>query len=411
MANLPNTFKVYHCDQTGRRIKEITNWYELGFTHSLGEVGEGKITVPTGGNNVQPYDRIHIYRTQTHPNPSVIAPGQNTIKENFVFGFFVLKIDYETTKSGAFVLSLTGWSIGQYILSSRVVAYREQTASTKKSADYADDIMKDLVRENLGANSVTDYDAVATDLRDLSDYITVDDDFGAGVTVSWEGAWSNLLKELQAIQKASVIGGQEMFFGMEVVSDLRIAFRTRADLWGRNKAAIGNTSNGLVFSQERGNISNGKLSIDHTKEITNVYGLWSGTGEQRNIIEANRENVLGVFSRRESATNASRAETEEMAQLVTYNELMGKRPTIRFEGQIIATPSAPYGFDGWLLGDIVTISYTMDYQANDIFGIVLKDRRYIADVMVRKVTVRVDSNGAENITGDIESVLVRQVGV
>jgi hypothetical protein len=53
----------------------------------------------------------------------------------------------------------------------------------------------------------------------------------------------------------------------------------------------------------------------------------------------------------------------------------------------------------------------MNYEANNIFGIVINDQKYIADVMIRRVNVRVDSNGMENITGDIESVAVRQVGI
>ena len=412
MPASPSTFKAYHCDQTGRRLSEIRNWHELQFTHSLGEVGEGKITVPnTSRNNYQPYDRIHIYRAQAYTNYSVTTGTQSGIKENFVFGFFILRLDYETKDNGIFLLSLSGMGLGQYILSSRVVAYREQTANTKKSADYADDVMKDLVRENLGSSSVTDYDGNSITTRNLAAYITVETDVSAGVLVSWEGAWKSLHEELQGIQKASVIGGEEMFFGIELITDTALVFRTRPTIWGRYKANVGNTPNGLLFSKEQGSLSGGMLTIDHMREANAVYGLWSGTGSQRNIIEADRESVLGVFSRRERAVNVSRAETEEMAELAIYNELMTKRPTIRFSGRIVSTPSTPFGFDGWLLGDIVTISYTMNYEANNIFGIVINDQKYIADVMIRRVNVRVDSNGMENITGDIESVAVRQVGI
>lgn len=412
MPASPSTFKAYHCDQTGRRLSEIRNWHELQFTHSLGEVGEGRIVLPNNSRkNFQPYDRIHIYRTQSYTNTSLFGVGQPTIKENFVFGYFILKIDYQTADNGAFLLSLSGLGLGQFILSSRIVAYREQTANTKKSADYADDVMKDLVRENLGSSSTTDYDGNSITTRNLSAYITIDSDVSGGVLVSWEGAWKSLHEELQAIQKASVIGGEEMFFGLELVTDTALIFRTRASVWGRYKGSAGNTSNGLIFSQEKGNISGGSLTIDHMREANVVYGLWSGTGSQRNIVAAEREDVLGVFSRRERSVNVSRVETEEMADLAVYNELMGKRPTIRFTGRIVATPSTPYGFDGWLLGDIVTIAYTTNYEGNNILGIVTTDKKYIADVMVRRVNVRVDSNGAENITGDIESVAVRQVGI
>jgi hypothetical protein len=239
----------------------------------------------------------------------------------------------------------------------------------------------------------------------------VDSDYSAGVTVTWQGAWKTLLDELQAIQRASVIGGEEMFFGVELVTDTNLVFRTRGGIWGRYKGTAGNPAGGLVFGQKYGNISNGKLTVDHMREANVIYGLWSGTGEQRNIMEAERANITGVFSRRERVVNVSRADTEEMAELAVYNELMKNRPTIRFTGRIVATPSTPFGIDGWLLGDVVTLSYTLNYESNDIFGIVIDNKNYIADVMVRRVNVRVDSNGVENITGDIESVAVRQVGI
>jgi hypothetical protein len=398
------SFTAYYCTPTGKKQKRL--WFkELNFSHSLGCIGEGKIVVPSGKDTFAPYSRVNIYRQEeTLTNNGVFV--LTDVKESLVFSFFILKIQFQTTDEGEYLTSLSGLSVDQFILSSRVTAYREQTANTKKSADYADDVIKDLVRENLTTSSGTDYDGNTITKRTISSYLLVDTDSSSGGLVSWEGAFKNLLEELQSIQRATIASGGEVFFGITYQTDELLLFSTKLERWGRYKP-------GFIFGQEMGNIRGASLTADHTREVNAVYGLWSGTGAQRNIIEADIDDSMNYnpFSRREIAVNVSRAETEEAAELAVYNELKKRRATLKFTGQIMSTFRTPYGASGWMLGDVVTANYVFGFETSEIFGIPVNQKRYVADVMIRRVNVRVDSNGMENITGDIESVAVRQVGV
>lgn len=138
----------------------------------------------------------------------------------------------------------------------------------------------------------------------------------------------------------------------------------------------------LVFSPERGNISNPRYKLDRRKEENVIYTLGEGEGANRDLFVAVTAAASNsIYARRESRYDARQTKKGDTTGLRTegIQESLKQQATIEFEFDLIPNqPGAIYHSD-WELGDIGTFKW----------GDIQQDRRIIG------IDVTLDENGEQ----------------
>ena len=289
------------------------------------------------------------------------------------------------TRNGSGRLTLAGGD-GNDLLRRRIIAEYSGESETLKT-DNADDMMKELVTEALVNNA--DYSGTPTLSRSVSDFLTVEGDETAGVSMTKAFAWRNLLQVLQDIQAQAQTEATSVYFAMVPVSESNFRFETAVNTPGRDRTVTTGT-NPIIFSAEFGNVDAPALTYDYAVEENVVYAGGKGEGTDREVQTASDTDRVNAspLSRREAFHGVTNAETAAAVTSAAEARLTRRRRQIIFDGKLLSTPRTPYGGNGWDLGDKVTVSHA---------GVQF-------DSIIRSVTVRVTGDGRETITGRVENV-------
>src|SRR6266540_3345424 len=190
---------------------------------------------------------------------------------------------------------------GLYLLAGRIVAYAAGSAQALKIGP-ADNVMKAVVRENLGSLAVAE--------RNLSAWLTVDSDVGAGSNVYRTFPRANVLRVLQSLSRASAQGGNQVFFDV-VPENGGLVFRT---FLGQRGADHRHTAaDPVTLSPEFGTLQNVEKAEDHRDEFTVIYTAGQGSGDERMLVtltDADRANA-SPLNRREQFVDARYIPTEQ----------------------------------------------------------------------------------------------------
>jgi len=273
-----------------------------------------------------------------------------------------------------------------YLLSSRVVAYPAGHARADQT-DQADDLMKSLVDENLGANSLTAGGrAVAANVS--STYFSVQADAAAGPSITKGMSYRNVLDVLREIADAARAAGTEVYFGIVPTGESTFEFRTKTGQWGQDRTS--DVANGLTFGPQYGNMGAAELVEDATDEVNYAYGLGQGQGSQRTYSTSADATRTGasLWAIREGKVDARGDATAAGVLDAADAELVKGRPLAYATAELLSVPGSIYGKD-WNFGDRVTLAI---------------DGRQ-ADALVRYVRVSVDERGYETIEPLLESYL------
>jgi len=260
------------------------------------------------------------------------------------------------------------------LLGRRIVAYADGSAQADKSG-YADNVMKAIVRENLGADCVD----VA---RDLSAWgLSVAADESLGPTVDKKCSRRYVLDVLRELAAAAASEGTRTYFALEPTSSTTCVFRTWTGQPGMDRTGV------ILVGLEYGNLVDPVLEYDGMNEKTYVYAGGQGTGAVRNIQAAYDEARIGLsaINRREGWVDASAGDTDDLVAAEASAALQAGRPRRFFGGRLIETPGCVYGRD-WAFGDRVTAVYDGQSYA----------------CLVKAVTVKVTATGGEQISADLE---------
>jgi len=339
------TYEVWLCDQYGRRLTFLDNIISLDIVKVANAVGYGSVTLP---------DNFHPIYSKYINIDSMIefwrSPSQGSGRLESVF--FIRDIVYEEDVKGNDLITLSGPDAND-LLDRRIIAYYAGSSYSDKT-DYADDMMKAIVRENLGSlNTFSD-----RDLTDLN--FTVADDISAAPSITKGFAWRNVLKVLTDIAGASAENGTNLYFDVVPVivssSQIGFQFRTTTNQPGQDRTY--DSDNPVIFSKDWGNLSMPMLRYDYNGEVNYVYGGGQGEGIDRLISEQTDLGRIGlsVWNRREKFADARNEATANGVANSAEEELNAGQPLIRFTGDLLDTPQARYGVD-WFFGDKVEINY------------------------------------------------------
>lgn len=263
------------------------------------------------------------------------------------------------------------------LLSRRIVPYADGSAQATKTAA-ADDMMKAVVRENLGSSAAT-----ARQITGLS----VQSDLGLGPTITQSFQYTNVLSVCQDIADATKDSDDAsvwVYFDIVVKDWLAgtLEFRTFTGQRGASHG-IGSDSP-VVFSDLGGTLVEAEREYDHYDEITYAYGRRQGDPYGTFDGEGGDATRLKTSSlnRREAFVDVPTGFTT-----ITVDELMPTlaegRPRLRFRAKLQDLPGLRYG-QHWGMGDIVAVTagrITNDYRIDSVTVTVENGRETIDAVL------------------------------
>jgi hypothetical protein len=372
---VPGTYEIYLTTDTGLRIALLDNILGLTAARAACAIAPFRLDLPPSFDTslIVPDRQVQVWR----------APEGGRL--SLWRSYFVRKWRYETRGSDQ-SLTISGPDVND-LLRRRIVAFYAASAEASKT-DYADDMMKDIVRE-----SITDSNpgTTAGDRTDWSSYFTIAGDLSHGPTLTKAFAWETLLTSngggvLSAIAKAAKEAGTEVFFDIvpNIVSSTRITFQFRTYT---GQPGADRTGLGAVFDQARGNLEDPFLEYDYTEEITYVYAGGQGEDADRNIqqvSDATRFNA-SAWNRCEAFADARMQATNNGVREAGRALLQEGRPRRRFGGTPVNTAGFRFGRD-WDFGDKVRARY----------------RSVEFDAIVRAVTISLDGDGREKIQARLD---------
>jgi hypothetical protein len=335
----------------GEQLAKLEHLIDWEFVRVANDVGWFTVRASDLDRRLLSVDNLlEFYRTPVGASPVLMGVG------------FLRTWEYQEGEAGAMLVTLSGPDQVD-LLNRRIVAYVEETAMWQKGPDYADDLMKDVVSENMGPTSTDPWYGRGREYPASHFSIAPKEHLGRD-TCQMTIQFRSVLAVLQDManysawpSSADAFVGKPVWFDLDYVGPAQFVFRT----WVPNRGidrTLGTGIAPLVFSREAGNLSTPRLRYEYSEEENIVYGLGQGEGADRMVDPENdvpRER-LSIWNLREGVVPA----TEETDLLGVakraYSEMQAMRPRIVFEGQLVDTPNTRFGVD-WGYGDIVAVRF------------------------------------------------------
>lgn len=290
---------------------------------------------------------------------------------------FVRKYKFSTDDRGMDWLDIGGGD-PNYILTSRIVAYYAGSGYAQLT-DHCDDIMQFIIWYNF-STGVTDT------ARNMPQFIS-GSLLNQAPSHTKGCSWANVLKVLQEVANYSASQGVPLYFEVVpvVTPTAGISFIFRTSIYQLKQDLTANSK--IVFSLERGNLSNPVLEYDYTNEINWVYTGGANQGADRIVHEygVTAEATMTPYARREYFLDARNVSNiTELGELGAecYNK---NKPRLRFGANLLDSEKLVYGVD-WHYGDKVTASY--------------RGQQFVGAILAAKISV--DQEGTEMIETKME---------
>jgi hypothetical protein len=328
--------QVWLANDAGTRIKLLKDLIELEYVRTVNEVGRCAVVLQ-GDFDTSLFDvdyRLGIWRK---PESGVYSLDTGIMA-------LVRYWQFATDQDGLTTIKLIGVDLND-LLRRRIVAYyagQSQTSVTNQ----ADDMMKDIVRQNLGSGA-TDYNSdTARDISSLN--FSVQPDLTLGPSITKKFAWQNMLRILQDIAETSRSAGTELYFDVVPTSETTFEFQTFVTQRGTDRTWPSGT-NPLIFGLEFGNLSQPTLEVDRLSEVNYVYGGGQGEEDLRDIRTVSDSTRLNAsqWNRCEAFADARNCAKDSTACVdAAANDLLSAgRPRKRFSGTLLDTPATRYGVE------------------------------------------------------------------
>lgn len=363
-------WEVWMCDPYGVRIKHLDELINLTIVRVANNIGAWKVNLP-GDFDESLLKTDNIFEFWRRPEGGSLS--------NQMAGFY-RKSRYYTDAAGLDFTELSGVD-GNDLLRRRIVAYAAGSPQSTKT-DNLDDMMKAVVRENLGVSG-----SASRNLTSLN--FSVAPDFGDAPSMTRGFAWKPVLDVCKELAEASYATGTALYFNCvpNFVSDNEVGFEFRTYI---NQPGIDTTiQDGLVFGKEWGNMETPDYEFDRTNEQNYIYAGGQGEEADRVIVEVHQNVRIAKspWNRCEGFADARNEETTGGVTAQALSALREGRTRIRFRGTLLDTPQSRYGIE-WNWGDRIYATYRgMQFEA-----------------VVTVVQISVDSGGKETIDAQFEVV-------
>lgn len=361
-------YELWLTNDRGDRIDLLDEAEGFSWNKVINDVGHCEVRLHGTYERIQlqPDFRIEIWRS---PSDAARLKLENI--------FFIRRIITETMADGLDRITVFGVDPTE-LLKRRIVAYAAGSAQANKT-DFIDDMMKDIVRENLGATAAAARDYTANGF-------TVQPDAGLGPSITKSFARRNVLNIIQDLSDAARVAGNEVYFMVVPTSVTTFEFRTFINQPGQD-LRHGHSASPVIFGLDYGNLENPSLEEDYEEEFNFIYGGGQGEGAARVIQTAQDNNRINtsIWNRRETFRDARHEATGAGVTSEAQAMLTEGRPKLRFQANLLSVENSCYGLD-WNFGDRVTTEYMK--------------RQF--DSLIRAVEISVDQNRKEIVSGRVE---------
>jgi hypothetical protein len=347
---------------TGNQLDVITHFTRLEYSRQENQVGVMYLELPRC--KAEAYFRkdllLEIWRT---------VGGRTYLEGNTAW---LLRAWTLSTSGSLKTWSLTALDMN-FVLGGFEVEYAAESAQAKKSVTAIDNLMKAIVRENLGS--------LATDTaRSLASFISVQADLTKAPTTTKAFARRIVLTVLQELAVESYQRGTYLVFDTQYVGAGVFEFRTFTGQLGVDRSRA--SGQAIVINEFRGSLVNAQLSYDYTNEVTVCVA--GGTGQKSDRITASQSDTARLsespYSRREVFQNAVQSGADAAALAAEARaRLQEGRPVKTITGSIQDTSGLQYGVD-YNFGDIVVGEYeniSFDAHVDTIHVTVSRDGEII----------------------------------
>lgn len=373
------TYEVKIFDPFGTQLASVVNFADpkdggaaLDYSLSVGQVGRLNLTLPVGFDTTKLLldGRIEVWRKVGNLSAKRDGDAQ------FLIRYWDITDD-QTTIQALHVNEL---------LQRRIIDYYAGTSYTTKTATTADNLIKAFASQNLGSGIVGADRIGAETQADISTYLSIQANLGAGVSLNKSGAWRNLYDLIRDICDASTENSTYLNFDIVATGPSSLELQTFTQQRGVDRRA--SSGQPLIFSKNRGNLENVHLLLDYREEITFVTGGGQGEGTDRDTATASDDVRMAAspFNRREAFhenTNIAKGDLTTLGYECDQ-EVRAGRPKIGMTGDAVETATCTRGVH-YDYGDYVTIEHA-GYQFDtriEVVGVTLNNREQKSNVQFR----------------------------
>jgi hypothetical protein len=346
-------YTIWISTPTGRRLAVLHEFVQLDYRRVVNHSGYYdalnvrnilplRLTVRADAfppNLIERDTRLQLWRTR--PTSGTLHAQQLVTETTW----FVRQIRSLLTADGQHLIEI-GAVPAIDLLASRIVAYAAGSSQASKHGP-ADDIMKAIVRENLG-NSATDPQ------RSLRDWLTIAVDRAQAPVLRKSFARRTVLDVLAELAAAATAAGTPLYFDIVNATPTRLEFRTYIGARGADRTFPSGVQP-VVLSPETGTLTSVERSFDFEDEYSVVYAAGQGAEAERQVVaasDATRTNG-SPFGRRERLIDARHIRDTGALLAEARAALVAGQPRRTFRATIVSTPGATYG-QHWDWGDRVT---------------------------------------------------------
>jgi hypothetical protein len=321
---------------SGTHLNWLTRYSKLDWAIAENQVGYAEIILPQKDfsfNDFEADQILDIYRSIN--NQKGLIAQRAWFLQDWDF--------YEENGKKEILIILTD---SNDLLSRRIVAYDAGSAEADKT-DYADDMMKEIVDENLVSATDTD--------RNIAN-LTVQAQSGSAGSISRSFARYNVLSVLQGISDTAREAGDYLVF--DTVRTGRATFEFRTYLNQRGSDRSSDSANRLIVSAEAGNLINPHLKKVHSKERNFVYA--AGQGQESERVVGSYENTTAtsrsIWARREDFIQNNLTDSTTVLDDTAQGEAYNQRARTILTGDLVQSKSMQFG-STYDFGDIITAKY------------------------------------------------------
>lgn len=372
-------YELWLCNDQGTRVADrwgntlLDRVQNLTATRIANDIGRLTMMVPPNFDQAQLRRDmiIQVWRAAEGASLELFRP------------YFLRGWELET-KRGKTTLELQGRCPND-LLRRRVVRAAPSSPDARfERTEHTDDVMKYIVARSQTSGGGAYWPAPTYGTRAWANFsVEADTSTGPELGDRMDFSYEYLLQSggrgaLQELAEASATEGDEVFFDVVPLllagKEMTFIFRTRVGQPGQDI-----TGYGVLFSQDRGNLPEAKLTYDYTKEENMVWAInEKGPGDVRVTQSNNRVDMdASIWNRCEGSIDV-----KSKNNLAFLREKRGK---INFVGKVIDTSGMRFGVD-WHFGDRIRARY----------------QGFQFDTIVRAVTLQVDRNGKESVSARLE---------
>ena len=366
----PLAIEVYLCDPFGVRFALLDYVIEMSYTRVVNDIAPIYLKVPSpkyNWLNNRLDNIIEVYRGGRRDYVGFLREWNYGVEDGMRY------------------CELMGVAPIDLLARRQVAAYSGEGGADK--TDYADDMIKTIVYEQMGAGA-----SAARDLTNTGGGFTIQQEDSLAPSISKAFAHMNLLEICKEIAAASKQAGTRLYFDLYSITPSittgQLAFQLRTWINYRGNDRSQDSSSPVFIGTDWGNLDNATLEYNYVEEINSVCARGAGYGPDEETQTVNDDARIGssIWNLREGTvlTDAAPGETDHLLNDgKTY--LDEQKPKIKFSGDIMENPYFRYGRD-FGFGDLITIAEWNQY----------------INATIDKVQVTMDSKGQQTITSKLE---------